>query len=202
MEFFDLLRTALDRPCVRLATGYRLRRGWLIPDVSATRPNQRVGEWFEGAPMSAIEIVSPGNSAEEIHRKRETYLEEGAAEFGSRIRSRIMDVFRKGNAIASRRQSLQMQRGVVLAAAAVLQLERNTIQRIVEAYRLTSRVTVAIDRHTHARRAAHDVEPGAETILRHNFHQAAGALQIVAIGNQSQIKDRPKPPSRPIEERR
>src|SRR5277367_3633394 len=80
LEFLDLLRTELPRPRARIAEGYRLRRGWLIPDVSATWPDQRVGEWFEGSPMIAIEIVSAGNSAEEIDRKTEAYLEEGAAE--------------------------------------------------------------------------------------------------------------------------
>jgi Uma2 family endonuclease len=55
-----------------------------------------VGDWFEGAPMIAIEIISPGNSAEEIQRKREAYLEEGAAEAWIVYPStRVMDVFRK-----------------------------------------------------------------------------------------------------------
>jgi Uma2 family endonuclease len=44
LEFLDLLRTELPRPQVRIAAGYRFRRGWLIPDVNATWPDQRVGE--------------------------------------------------------------------------------------------------------------------------------------------------------------
>jgi Uma2 family endonuclease len=95
-SFEDLLRAALGRPRVWLVEGYRLRRGWLIPDVSAIWPDQPAGEWFEGAPMIAIEIVSRGNSAEDIQRKREAYLEEGAAEVWIVYPvSRVMDVFRK-----------------------------------------------------------------------------------------------------------
>ena len=46
--------------------------------------------------MIAIEIISPGNSAEEIHRKREAYLEEGVAEVWIVYPvSRVMEVFRK-----------------------------------------------------------------------------------------------------------
>jgi Uma2 family endonuclease len=46
--------------------------------------------------MIAIEIISPGNSAEEIQRKREAYLEEGVAEVWIVYPvSRVMDVFRK-----------------------------------------------------------------------------------------------------------
>lgn len=95
--FEDLLRTVLPRPRVRLLEGFHLRRGgWLIPDVSATWPDQIEGDWFEGAPMIAIEIVSRGNSAEEIQRKREAYLEEGAAEVWIVYpANRGMDVFRK-----------------------------------------------------------------------------------------------------------
>jgi Uma2 family endonuclease len=99
-EFWDLLRTELPRPRVRIAVGYRLRRGWLIPDVSATWPDQPIGEWFEGAPMIAIEIISVGNSAEEIDRKTEAYLEEGAAEVWIVYPgTRTMKVFRKDGAI-------------------------------------------------------------------------------------------------------
>ena len=78
--FEDLLRAALPRERVRLFEGYQLKRGWLIPDVSVTWPDQPVSRWLQGAPMIAIEIVSRGNSAEEIDRKAEAYLEEGAAE--------------------------------------------------------------------------------------------------------------------------
>lgn len=74
------MRTALPRERVWLFESYRLKRGWLIPDVSVTWPEQPVSRWLEGAPMIAIEIVSRGNTAEEMDRKTEAYLEEGAAE--------------------------------------------------------------------------------------------------------------------------
>jgi Uma2 family endonuclease len=99
-EFWELLRIELPRPRVRFTEGYRLRRGWLIPDVSATWPDQPAVDWLEGAPMIAIEIISAGNSAEEIDRKTEAYLEEGAAEFWIVYPgTHTMKVFRKDGAI-------------------------------------------------------------------------------------------------------
>lgn len=54
------------------------------------------GDWFEGAPTIAIEIVSPYNSAEAIDRKTEAYVEEGAAEVWIVYpATRTMKVFRK-----------------------------------------------------------------------------------------------------------
>ncbi len=96
LEFWELLKTVLARPRVRIAEGYKLRRGWLIPDVSVTWPAQPASDWFEGAPMIAIEIISRGNSADEIDRKTEAYLDEGAAEVWIVYPGRhIMKVFRK-----------------------------------------------------------------------------------------------------------
>jgi Uma2 family endonuclease len=79
-EFEHLLRSAIDGSSVWRLAAYQLRRGWLIPDVSVTWPDQPVSEWFQGSPMIAIEIVSPGNTAWEIDRKVSAYLQEGAAE--------------------------------------------------------------------------------------------------------------------------
>jgi Uma2 family endonuclease len=78
--FQKFLETVLDESRVWLFEGYQLRRGWLIPDVSVIWPGQPIAEWFQGAPMIAIEIVSRGNTAEEIDRKVGAYLEEGSAE--------------------------------------------------------------------------------------------------------------------------
>jgi Uma2 family endonuclease len=84
--FQELLETVLEKSRVWFFEGYQLKRGWLIPDVSVNWPGQPVSEWFQGAPMIAIEvmiaveIVSPGNSAEEIERKVGAYLQEGGAE--------------------------------------------------------------------------------------------------------------------------
>jgi Uma2 family endonuclease len=79
-SFQELLVTVLETMRVRYAEGYRLRRGWLIADVSANWPDQKEGEWFEGAPMIAIEIMSPANTADAVDRKTDAYLEEGGAE--------------------------------------------------------------------------------------------------------------------------
>jgi Uma2 family endonuclease len=94
--FQDLLLTALDKSRVWFCEGYQMKRGWLIPDVSANWPDQPVSEWFQGAPMIAIEIVSRGNTAEEIDRKVGAYLEEGAAEIWVVYpATRSMTVFRQ-----------------------------------------------------------------------------------------------------------
>src|SRR6185312_4443276 len=59
--FQELLMSALPKSRVRFFEGYQLKRGWLIPDVSANWPDQPRGEWFQGSPMIAVEIVSRGN---------------------------------------------------------------------------------------------------------------------------------------------
>jgi Uma2 family endonuclease len=78
----ELLETVLDSSRVFVEVGYRLGpRRWLIPDVSALWPDQRIEDgWPQGAPMIAIEIVSRGNTAGELEKKRLLYLAGGAAE--------------------------------------------------------------------------------------------------------------------------
>lgn len=98
--FQKLLETVLDGSRVWFFEGYQLKRGWLIPDVSVSWPDQPVSEWFQGAPMIAIEIVSRGNTAEEIDRKVGAYLEEGGAEVWVVYpATRSMTVFRKGDTL-------------------------------------------------------------------------------------------------------
>lgn len=95
-SFERLLRSAIEESCVWRLASYQLKRGWLIPDVSATWPGQPVSEWLQGSPMIAIEIVSRGNTAAEIDRKVSAYLEEGAAEVWVVYpATRSMAVFRK-----------------------------------------------------------------------------------------------------------
>jgi Uma2 family endonuclease len=95
-SFERLLRSAIDRSRVWRLAAYQLRRGWLIPDVSVTWPDQPVSEWLQGSPMIAIEIVSRGNTAVEIDRKVSAYLQEGAAEVWVVYpATRTMTVFRK-----------------------------------------------------------------------------------------------------------
>lgn len=80
-RFLPLLETAVDRSRVWCEMGYQLDRHWLQPDLSVSWPDQRVeNDWFQGAPMLAVEIVSPGHRADEIERKIAVYLEHGAAE--------------------------------------------------------------------------------------------------------------------------
>ena len=98
MSLLLLLIDAVGRERVRYEAGYRLKRGWLIPDVSVTWPNQPVDEWLLGAPMIPIEIASRGNTAEEIEGKIAAYLEEGAAEVWIlHPRTRTLRVVRKGH---------------------------------------------------------------------------------------------------------
>jgi Uma2 family endonuclease len=81
-RLFELLRTVLPISQVWVQTGYQLdRRGWLVPDVSVSWPGQPVKDgWMQGAPMVAIEVVSPANRPEHIVKKTAAYLDEGAAE--------------------------------------------------------------------------------------------------------------------------
>jgi len=77
----DLFRSVMDGERVWFETGYRLHGQMLQPDVSVNWPDQRVeDDWFQGAPMIAVEVASRGNTAEEIEGKVAAYLEEGAAE--------------------------------------------------------------------------------------------------------------------------
>jgi len=97
LDLYRLLVAALSKSRVWHETGYQLRRGWLQPDVSVTWPDQPVeNDWFQGAPMIAIEVVSPANRPEHIDKKTAVYLEEGAAEVWVIYPgTRSMTVFRK-----------------------------------------------------------------------------------------------------------
>jgi len=98
--FWKLLEAALGESRVWFFEGYQLKRGWLIPDVSVSWPDQPVSGWFQGGPMIAIEIVSRGNTAEEIDRKVGAYLQEGGAEVWMVYpATRCMTVFRKDAAL-------------------------------------------------------------------------------------------------------
>jgi Uma2 family endonuclease len=75
-----------DGPTQRLGTvhieaGYRFgKNSWLVPDVSVAHADQALGDYYEGAPLIAIEIVSKTNSAATIDRKIEKYFQNGAEE--------------------------------------------------------------------------------------------------------------------------
>ena len=66
-SFLELLTTVLSKSRVWFETGYQLGSSWLIPDISATWPDQRIAnDYYQGGPMIAIEVESPGNTAEEL----------------------------------------------------------------------------------------------------------------------------------------
>lgn len=99
-RFFDLMQAALPASRVWAEMGYRLKYGWLQPDVSVNWPDQPAGEWFEGSPMIAIEVPSRGNTDEEIDQKVAAYLADGAAEVWIvRPKTASMTVFRKDSAL-------------------------------------------------------------------------------------------------------
>ncbi len=79
---FKRLLSVLDHLRVHHEAGYQLSCDtWLQPDVSVQWPGQEeANEYFQGSPMIAIEVVSPGNTAEEIDRKTKAYLKHGAEE--------------------------------------------------------------------------------------------------------------------------
>lgn len=80
-RFQKLLETVLDESRVWFETGYQLGNSWLIPDISASWPGQQlVNDYYQGGPMIAIEVESPGNTAEELDRKVIAYLQNSAGE--------------------------------------------------------------------------------------------------------------------------
>lgn len=79
---YEALRSVLPAARVRIEAGYRMPPDtWLQPDVSVRWPDQPVeNDYRQGSPMIAAEVVSPGNTAEEIERKTAAYLNHGAEE--------------------------------------------------------------------------------------------------------------------------
>ncbi|MEO8662079.1 MAG: Uma2 family endonuclease [Bryobacteraceae bacterium] len=77
-----LLDRLLEPERAWIDTGYRIGDGWMVPDVSVSWPEQQLedGRYLLHAPMVAVEVVSPSNSAEDIQEKIEAYLSGGAGE--------------------------------------------------------------------------------------------------------------------------
>lgn len=72
-----------DRACVEL--GFEIsaqKRSWLQPDAALLHSGQRLNRasYYEGAPLIAIEVISPRNKARDIDRKRLIYLAHGSEE--------------------------------------------------------------------------------------------------------------------------
>ncbi len=103
----DLLKAAINKPTaavslgrVYIEAGYKLsQRAWLQPDVSITHGDQAHGDFLEGAPALAVEVISEANTAEEMDRKVKTYLAHGALEVWLVYpKTRCVWVFREGHA--------------------------------------------------------------------------------------------------------
>jgi Uma2 family endonuclease len=83
----DALRQYLAaRPIgdVFLEVGFYLKGGhWVLPDVSLVAREQRPEDpdaYLEGAPALAVEVISPGNTAESVDNKIAKYFAHGAHE--------------------------------------------------------------------------------------------------------------------------
>jgi Uma2 family endonuclease len=53
---------------------------WLVPDVSITHAGQTGDDYYEGAPLAAIEVASESQSAAHLEAKAEMYLSHGSRE--------------------------------------------------------------------------------------------------------------------------
>ena len=68
---------------VYMETGYRMGSDpgtWLVPDVSITHTGQTGDDYYEGAPLVAIEVASESQSAAHLEAKAEMYLSRGGRE--------------------------------------------------------------------------------------------------------------------------
>jgi Uma2 family endonuclease len=72
--------SALELGDVYHETGYRLGDSWVQPDVSIAHVRQTEGDYLEGAPALAAEVISPANTAEQMDRKVKQYLSNGGWE--------------------------------------------------------------------------------------------------------------------------
>jgi Uma2 family endonuclease len=73
--------TAQDVGEVCVESGYRLSaNAWVIPDVSITHAGQAEDRYLQDSPAIAIEVVSPGNTAEDLDLKTTLYFQHGARE--------------------------------------------------------------------------------------------------------------------------
>jgi Uma2 family endonuclease len=67
--------------CIEM--GYRMGSDpgtWLVPDVSITHAGQTGDDYYEGAPLVAVEVASGSQSAAHLEAKAEMYLSRGGRE--------------------------------------------------------------------------------------------------------------------------
>jgi Uma2 family endonuclease len=78
---YELLLSMLPSSRVWLEVAFRAGAGWLQPNVSVTWPDQPIeDDYLAGAPMIALEVLSPRTTASEIERKLTRYLNSGSSE--------------------------------------------------------------------------------------------------------------------------
>lgn len=68
---------------VHMEMGYRMGstpQSWLQPDVSITQAGQSGDDYYEGAPLVAIEVASDSQSAAHLEAKAQMYLSHGGRE--------------------------------------------------------------------------------------------------------------------------
>ena len=68
---------------VHMEMGYRMGsapQSWLQPDVSITHADQSGDDYYEGAPLVAIEVASDAQSAAHLEAKAQMYLSHGGRE--------------------------------------------------------------------------------------------------------------------------
>jgi len=68
---------------VYIEMGYRMGLDpgtWLVPDASITHIGQTGDDYYEGAPLVAIEVASDSQSAAHLEAKAEMYLSRGSRE--------------------------------------------------------------------------------------------------------------------------
>ena len=82
-----------------IETGYKIARNvWLVPDVSIAYPGQPRNDYFDGAPLLALEIISESNRAEDVDRKVKKYLSGGGIEVWVIYpKTQSVKVFRQGS---------------------------------------------------------------------------------------------------------
>ena len=80
--------------------GYRIgANAWLQPDVSIEHQGQPEGDYLEGAPALAVEVIGESNRAEEMDRKVQEYLSNGGIEVWLVYpKTQCVWVFRQGHA--------------------------------------------------------------------------------------------------------
>jgi Uma2 family endonuclease len=98
---------AADLGEVCIGAGYRAgSERHFIPDVSINYRDQPYGDYDEGPPLLAVEVVSDSNTARHLEMKLSAYLEAGALEVWLVYpESRTVWIHRKGSDTAVRHHS-------------------------------------------------------------------------------------------------